>query len=456
MRKLLTFLLHIFCAGILFITSNCITLARVTEHRVLFWLCVPLCILINVTPSLRNRTLKTFKLRNSADGCELLRLFLLSTTASVLYSIAGLTGNIELAGVGAIPSLTEAPFLWIINTLLIIAVELIVFWNGIVRIYLTSEQLGIRFRVIGALCGMIPIVNLVVLGIMIRKVEKEVKVENTKLLLDEERKEEQVCHTKYPILMVHGVFFRDYRYFNYWGRIPETLARNGATIFYGNHHSAASVADCAWELTDRIKEIVQTTGCGKVNIIAHSKGGLDCRYAVAMLDAAPFVASLTTINTPHRGCEFADYLLSKIPKTQQEIVAKTYNTALKKFGDTNPDFLAAVYDLTAKSCRKMNETVRDVEGIYYQSVGSKLNVASGGRFPLNFSYQLVNYFDGHNDGLVGEKSFPWGEKYQFLTVKGKRGISHGDMIDLNRENFDEFDVREFYVQLVQELKKKGL
>ena len=42
-----------------------------------------------------------------------------------------------------------------------------------------------------------------------------------------------------------------------------------------------------------------------------------------------------------------------------------------------------------------------------------------------------------------------------LSVSGKRGISHGDVIDLNRENFDGFDVREFYVQLVSDLKQKG-
>ena len=28
--------------------------------------------------------------------------------------------------------------------------------------------------------------------------------------------------------MVHGVFFRDFRYFNYWGRIPKELKRHGA------------------------------------------------------------------------------------------------------------------------------------------------------------------------------------------------------------------------------------
>ena len=94
--------------------------------------------------------------------------------------------------------------------------------------------------------------------------------------------------------------------------------------------------------------------------------------------------------------------------------------------------------------------------VYYQSVGSRLNRAAGGRFPLNFTYHLAKYFDGANDGLVGEGSFPWGQAYRFLTVKGSRGISHGDMIDLNRENIPDFDVREFYVQLVADLKAKGL
>ena len=52
--------------------------------------------------------------------------------------------------------------------------------------------------------------------------------------------------------------------------------------------------------------------------------------------------------------------------------------------------------------------------------------------------------------------FPWGENYTLLTVKGNRGISHGDMIDLNRENIKGFDVREFYVQLVSDLKNRNL
>jgi len=449
MKKAMKFLLHIVSACVIFAVANSVTLTKLGAGSGYLWLAVPLFTYINIFPSVFRWQLRTAGLRNSADGCELLRLFLLTTAASIVYSLTGWLGKMPLQGIG------ERPIMWILNSVVIFLVEFVLFWNGMIRIYITSKQLGIRYRVIGGLCGMIPVVHLVVLGILLRTVEKEVKVENEKLLLNERRAPLKLCRTKYPILMVHGVFFRDFRYFNYWGRIPEELQKNGAVIFYGNHQSAASVAGSGQELAGRIEEIVHTTGCEKVNIIAHSKGGLDCRYAISKLGAAPYVASLTTINTPHRGCEFADYLLSKIPKGQQELVAKTYNAALRKAGDDNPDFLAAVYDLTAAACSKMNENVKDAEGVYYQSVGSKLNVPSGGRFPLNFSYHLVNYFEGGNDGLVGEKSFPWGENYRFLTVKGKRGISHGDMIDLNRENFDSFDVREFFVQLVKDLKEKG-
>ena len=50
----------------------------------------------------------------------------------------------------------------------------------------------------------------------------------------------------------------------------------------------------------------------------------------------------------------------------------------------------------------------------------------------------------------------WGAFLGNLTAPGKRGISHGDVIDLMRENIDGFDVREFYVNLVKDLKARGL
>ena len=179
-----------------------------------------------------------------------------------------------------------------------------------------------------------------------------------------------------------------------------------------------------------------------------------------MLGMAPYVASLTTVNTPHRGCEFADYLMHKAPDKMRETVAAAYNKGAKVMGDHNPDFVAAVMDLTSSGVQKLNDEMAPMahqfDGIYTQSFGSKLNHSVSGKFPLNMSYHFVKHFDGYNDGLVGEDSFQWGSEYHFLTNPGLRGISHADMIDLNRENIDGFDIREFYIGVVQGLKQRGL
>ena len=235
---------------------------------------------------------------------------------------------------------------WILLIVLTL-IECVIFWIGIILVYVTSVQLGVKLRLIGLICGLIPIVHLVVLLIIIKTTSKEVKFERAKIKVNEKRTSEQICKTKYPILMVHGVFFRDFRYFNYWGRIPAELEKNGAIIHYGNHQSAAAVMDSAKELTERVKEIVEKTGCEKVNIIAHSKGGLDSKTAVALLGLGPYVASITSINTPHQGCEFAEYLLNKAPDGLKDRVSSGYNSTFRRLGDPNPDFIAAVTDLTA-------------------------------------------------------------------------------------------------------------
>ena len=397
--------------------------------------------------------MKRIKLCNF--GRRMLQLFCWIAVIASIDLVPGFFGAYASLFENGPGSIIDQPMYWLSRLLIVVLMEIAIFWTGIIIVYVTSGQLGIRWRVLGIVCGWIPIAHLIMLHIIIKTVGEEVKMEKMRYTRNEKRQQAKVCQTKYPILLVHGVFFRDFEHLNYWGRIPEELEKNGATIYYGNHNSAAAVIDSAKELEARILQIVKETGCEKVNVIAHSKGGLDMRAAIALTSAAPHVASLTTINTPHRGCEFADYLLNKIPEAQQKLVASTYNAGASKLGDVNPDFLAAVYDLTFEKCASFNEEVKDNPNVWYQSVGSILNFPTSGRFPLNFTYNLVKYFDGPNDGLVGENSFSWGQNFRMVHVNGKRGISHGDMIDLNRENIPEFDVREFYVQLVSDLKNRG-
>lgn len=425
--------LTLLSCGCIFLTENSLLIAY-----------VPLAIVflvVNIFPSICNAKIKSFRNRVCAEGADLLTSFLIAATLTTVFYIL----NLIYSGASA---------LWWISAGLAVLELAIVFWNGIIRVYCTSVQLGIKNRVIGILCGPIPILNIWALWKIIRITSKEAWFEHSKYILNKQRDAYQICRTKYPLLMVHGVFFRDYKHINYWGRIPNELRKNGATIFFGNHQSALPVRLSGAELAQRIKTICEQTGCEKVNVIAHSKGGLDARYAVSCCGADKYVASLTTISTPNRGCVFVDWLLEKISKPVQNGIASTYNAALRKLGET-PDFIAAVGDLTYRRCVELNNEMPDAESVFYQSVGSKLNKAVSGKFPMNMSYHFVKHFSGANDGLVSEDSFAHGE-YRFLTVNGKRGISHADIIDMNRENIDGFDVREFYVQLVADLKNRGM
>ena len=400
------------------------------------------------------KTAPTKRIDQLSAGCELLRLFLVTATLNAVWMLLWLPAAIRMAkGGGFFSGLLLV--IWIIIAIPMVILEAILFWNGMIRVYLTSVQLGLKHRILAALCGWIPFLNIWYLTKIIRIASDEVEFETEKWELDEVRAENEVCKTKYPILLVHGVFFRDFRYLNYWGRIPKELKRNGAAVYYSQQQSAASVEDSGRELAARIRAILDETGCEKVNIIAHSKGGLDSRAAIAHAGCAPYVATLTTINTPHRGCIYAEYLLNKVPEAARQKVAAAYNATLKRLGDENPDFLAAVTDLTESACLARNETTPDMPGVLYESVMSYCRKARHGKFPLNATYPVVKHFDGKNDGLVSVDSAKWGTRFTLLEPVGKRGISHGDVVDLNRENIPGFDVREFYVNLVADLKKRG-
>ena len=103
--------------------------------------------------------------------------------------------------------------------------------------------------------------------------------------------------------------------------------------------------------------------------------------------------------------------MNKAPEKLKNTVAAAYNRGAKALGDTNPDFISAVTDLTKDGVARLNSEMAPMQsqfdGIYTQSFGSKLNHATSGKFPLNMSYHFVKHFDGFNDGLVGEESFQW-------------------------------------------------
>ena len=267
------------------------------------------------------------KLASLAHGCDLLR------TSTVWFCLELLTAGALFWGV---------KLFWVI-LLIDLGVFSLLCWfivfQGLLHIALHSTQVKLPWHVALFFLWWVPPLNLFLVGHVYRTAKRELQLECAKAECNVMRKESEICKTKYPILLVHGIFFRDWQFFNYWGRIPAELIRNGATIFYGKQQSAQSISVSAKELAAQIQSVIAETGAEKVNVIAHSKGGLDCRCAMQEYGAAKYVASLTTINTPHHGCAFVDDLLQKVPAGVARWIAAKYNRLFTKLGDQNPDFL---------------------------------------------------------------------------------------------------------------------
>lgn len=363
---------------------------------------------------------------------------------TILLVWAGLTGALKAPAI-------------LLDMLVLLPVTAILLLNGFFRVLISCDRLRLVWRAALLLLWWVPILNLFLIGKALRLARAEYRFAIARQQLNEVHEENRDCLTKYPLVMVHGIFFRDWQLVNYWGRIPQELQKCGAKVYYGSQQSSAPVAACAAELKARVEAVLKETGAEKVNLIAHSKGGLDSRYAISRLGLAPCVASLTTINTPHHGCIFAQELLKKLPAGLISWLEKRYNGIFHALGDAQPDFLGGVRDLAHDACETFNAATPDVPGVLYQSVTSVMRSPRSAAFPLDLTWKLVNKYDREpNDGLVAESSARWGSYLGTLKVSGRRGISHGDVIDLMREDIDGFDVREFYTMLVKGLKEKGL
>jgi len=338
--------------------------------------------------------------------------------------------------------------------LLILFVMAYVCFQGLmVWLCVVCRRLRIAKRIVVWTFLWIPVVNFG-LALYVRGLAKQ-EIDHTlyKMELDDVRAKRQVCSTRYPLLLVHGVGFRDFHYFNYWGRIPRELVLNGAKVYYGHQEAWGTVEDNARILQEKISEIKKETGCRKVNIIAHSKGGLDSRYLISGLHREGDVASLTTINTPHRGSALVDFL-KRLPDGVYRMVCHWIDGYFRHLGDVKPDAYRASYQLSMAYCKGFNEKYPDREGVYYQSYASLMKSGFSSKL-LCIPYWVLKKLDAPNDGLVTVESARWGHFRGVVTNRRLRGISHGDMIDLTREDYEGFDVKEFYVGVAAELKERG-
>lgn len=357
------------------------------------------------------------------------------------------------------PADTAWPFVIIIDSIFAFLYFYLLVLNGCIRILCTCRSLGVWKRVLIFCFLWIPILHLIPGRYLAKRARIEYdaelcRFENRLARAGSDIYGSGICATRYPLIMLHGIGFRDLRYFNYWGRIPKELAKNGAVVYYGHQEAWGTIEGNAQIIREKIQEVLRENHCGKVNIIAHSKGGLDARYLISGLHMEDQVASLTTVSTPHRGSELLN-LLNKLPDGIYRFISSLFDRAYARFGDKNPDCYHASKQLSPEFCREFNVKYPDAPGVYYQSYASCMKHTLGDG--LLSIPNLLMFFAGapKNDGLVTIDSARWGNFRTAFQSTGRRGISHGDMIDLKREDYKGFDVIEAYVKMVAELKEKG-
>ena len=114
-----------------------------------------------------------------------------------------------------------------------------------------------------------------------------------------------------PILLIHGYGENS----SVWNSWREWLGVNNFSRVYPitfSNDKCGSVEEHATELNNIVNKVLQNTGSQKVNIVTHSKGGLDARCYIAHGGAGK-VANLIMIGTPNSGSPVSVWYFTGCP-----------------------------------------------------------------------------------------------------------------------------------------------
>lgn len=270
----------------------------------------------------------------------------------------------------------------------------------------------------------------------------------------------------------------------YWIGVKERLQEKGCTVItakvpgFGSIEERAVILNAFLEKeTKRLKEnategeIYNTENASsdasvqkdeniKLNLIAHSMGGLDCRFLISRLPNKGYkVLSLTTVSTPHRGSEMADYVVRLFEELKQAAPVEGAPQLLP----------ACFYELTTSYMEYFNKVTLDDPNVSYFSYGSSFMPKwyNALRMPWKVINNATN--GDPNDGMVTVKSSKWGEYRGTLTntdhldlINWKNKIQKdiGDLFENTNKSAEktikpDVDILNFYLQIADDLARKG-
>ena len=256
--------------------------------------------------------------------------------------------------------------------------------------------------------------------------------------------------TKYPIILAHGIMIKEWKRIKAFGRIEKVLKAKGYHVYTAKTDGVGRIETNAQQLKECIDELLHLEKAEKVNIIAHSKGGLDARYMIDCLGMSEKVASVTFLCTPHKGSQIATKLYA-LPKFIRNFIAFWMNFWYRLFGDKHPDVLEACRQLSF-SPDGVLENFGTHNGIYMQSYAATLKKSTDDfvmGIPLLFSKKFESE---QSDGVVCEESAKFGE-YKGYCIDDS--VSHTQIVDFLTRREKREKIYTFYIDLCTELASKG-
>lgn len=284
----------------------------------------------------------------------------------------------------------------------------------------------------------------------------------------------------YPILLSHGMAgFERIGPLNYFFQVADDLRARGEQVFESQVSPYDSSDVRGRALAQFIDQTLRETGACKVNLIAHSQGGIDARYVISSLHYGDRIAALVTVGTPHQGTVVADVALGTVQVAG--FTADTLNALLLAVqGLTsnqtgNPNIKANLQQLATQTMKTFNADNPDDARVRYSSLAGRSSLAAGGSdcagslWPnpsgldlldplLSLPASVFPFFDPPlrptpNDGLVSVPSARWGRFLGCVPADhfdevGQIGKSSPDLVS-------GFYHRDLYRQIVALLHQEG-
>ncbi len=251
--------------------------------------------------------------------------------------------------------------------------------------------------------------------------------------------------TRWPIVLAHGANgLNGPGRTTYFDATADHLRALGADVLVTDVPSIHTIEHRAGLLDDQIRAAWPDPAV-KVNLIAHSTGGLDARWAISHLGLGDRVASLSCVSTPHRGTALADIVVGVVPGFVQDAI----DVLMNQVGwDWN-----MVTDLTTVHMNgTFNPATPDDPRILYQSwagIAEPGRRTGHGRISpvLAPGWAILLAIQGPNDGVIAESSARWG------LWRGTIPADH--MEEVGQVAGSAFDDERFYESIVRELAARG-